>query len=272
MESYTTGARLFMHWCQREGHEAVMDRQLVRTWVTHLLDAGASPATARSRQMALKRFSAWLADEGETDTDPLAGLKPPKLDVAVVEGLTDDQCRAMVIACQGKDFIDRRDEAIVRFMIETGARAREVLGLAMTDADLTRGLAIIRRGKGGKGRVVPFGPQTGRSLDRYIRLRARHRLSATEALWLGGGGQKFGYHGLDAALKRRADMAGIEGFHCHLLRNTYANRWLAAGGSEQGLMAVAGWSSREMLDRYTKAASSDRAAAESRRLNLDLGV
>ena len=38
-------------------------------------------------------------------------------------------------------------------------------------------------------------------------------------------------------------------------------------------MAVAGWRRREMLDRYTRATASDRAAAESRSLNLgDLGV
>jgi hypothetical protein len=33
-------------------------------------------------------------------------------------------------------------------------------------------------------------------------------------------------------------------------------------------MAVAGWSSREMLDRYVKASASERAAAEARGLNL----
>jgi hypothetical protein len=38
-------------------------------------------------------------------------------------------------------------------------------------------------------------------------------------------------------------------------------------------MAVAGWSSREMLDRYTKATAADRAAVESRKLDLgNLGV
>ena len=38
-------------------------------------------------------------------------------------------------------------------------------------------------------------------------------------------------------------------------------------------MAVAGWSSREMLDRYTRASASDRAAAEARGLDLgELGV
>jgi integrase len=80
--------------------------------------------------------------------------------------------------------------------------------------------------------------------------------------------QAFGYSGLDATLKHRAETAGIDGFHLHLLRHTAATRWLRAGGSEGGLMAVAGWASRSMLDRYTAASASERAAAEARGLNL----
>jgi integrase/recombinase XerD len=41
---------------------------------------------------------------------------------------------------------------------------------------------------------------------------------------------------------------------------TQADRMLA--GAESGLMAVAGWWSRQMLDRYTRATASDRAAAD----------
>lgn len=273
VESYITGVVLFLRWCAHNGHSPALDRALVRQWVTDLLDGGAAPATARSRQMALKRFSAWLLDEGEADADLIRDLKPPKLDTKVVQGLTDEQCAALVKACQGREFIDRRDEAVARLMIETGARAGEVLGLRVEDVDITRGLAVVQRGKGGKGRVVPFSSQVARSIDRYLRARRSHRLAHTEALWLGGGGQRFRYHGLDVAMKRRAEAAGISGFHLHLLRNTAATRWLAAGGSENGLMAVAGWSSRQMLDRYTKASASDRAAAESRRLDLgNLGV
>lgn len=273
VDAYTTGVRLFLEWCADTGAAPVLDRTTVRTWVTALLDGGAAPATARTRQMALKRYSAWLREEDEIEVDRIRDLAPPKLDVKVVEGLTDEQCAALVKACQGKEFIDRRDEAVTRLLVETGMRAGELLGLAVADVDVQRGLAVVRRGKGGKGRVVPFGPQVARSIDRYLRLRRTHRLADTEDLWLGGGGQRFRYHGLDVAMKRRAAAAGISGFHLHLLRNTAATRWLAAGGSENGLMAVAGWSSREMLDRYTKASASDRAAAEARGLNLgDLGV
>src|SRR4029077_9795477 len=130
------------------------------------------------------------------------------------------------------------------------------------------GRATVHRGKGGKGRTAPFGPQTGRTIDRYVRLRRTHLLADTPALWLGDRGKSFNYDGLHKTLKYRAELAGLAGFHPHLLRHTAATRWLRAGGSEGGLMAVAGWSTRDMIDRYTGASASERAADEARGLGL----
>ena len=108
----------------------------------------------------MKRFAAWLNAEGELDTNPLLGLQPPKLDTKVTDALTGDELKALIKACAGKGLRERRDEAIVRLMAETGVRAGEVVAMQIADVDLTRGLATVRRGKGAKGRVVPFGPQT----------------------------------------------------------------------------------------------------------------
>ncbi len=268
VKSYTAGVQMFLHWCATEGAPAVLDRPTVNAFIAAVLESGAEAATARARQLAVRRFSAWCAEEGETTRDELLGLKPPKLDVKIVPRLTDDQCRALVKACAGREFRDRRDEAIVRFMLEAIVRAGEVVAMGTGDVDLTRGLAIVRRGKGGKGRPVPFGPQTSRAIDRYLRLRRSHRLAATPALWLGDRGKNLSYDGLYAALKYRAELAGIPDFHPHVTRHTAAQRWLSAEGSEGGLMAVAGWTRRDMIDRYTRATASERAAEEARRLGL----
>jgi site-specific recombinase XerD len=268
IKSYGDGVRAFIRWCTDNGHTPALDRELVKGFVAGLLDGGAEPSTARARQLAVRRFSAWLEEEGEIDNDPLLGLKAPKLDTKVTESLTDDQLRRLIKACGGREFRDRRDEAIVRLTAETGMRAEEVLGLTVEDVDLVRGLVTVRRGKGGKGRVAPFGPQTGRTIDRYMRSRRTHRLADTPALWLGDRGKELGYFGLRNTLQYRAELAGIKGFHVHLLRHTAASRWLAAGGSEGGLMAVAGWSTRDMIDRYTKSTAEERAAVEARNLGL----
>lgn len=268
VKAYGDGVRAFLTWCDRERRTAELTRTAVAGFVAGILDGGAAPATARSRQLAVRRFSAWLVEEGEADTDRLIGIKAPQLDTAVVEPLTDDQLRALLKACAGPELRDRRDDAIVRLMLEAGARAGEVVDLAVADVDLAAGVALVRRGKGGKGRSVPIGPQAARSLDRYLRARRAHRLAATPALWLGDRGKAFSYDALHKTLAMRAGRAGIDGFHPHLLRHTAAHRWLRAGGSEGGLMAVAGWTRPDMLLRYTRAQASARAADEARALNL----
>ncbi|MGH3628102.1 MAG: tyrosine-type recombinase/integrase [Mycobacterium sp.] len=268
IKSYGDAVRGFLRWCEEHGHSPALDRELMKGFVADLLDGGAEPATARSRQLGVRRFSAWLAEEGEIDDDPLLGLKAPKLDTKVTDSLTDEELRRLLKACAGKEFRDRRDEAIVRLMAETGMRAGELLGLTVADVELVRGLVTVRRGKGGKGRIAPFGPQTARAIDRYLRVRRTHRLADTPALWLGDRGKELAYYGLRNTLQYRAEVAGLKDFHPHLMRHTAASRWLAAGGSEGGLMAVAGWSTRDMLDRYTRATAAERAAAEARGLNL----
>lgn len=266
--NYTTGVRQFLDWCEQTGTPAVLDRATVNGFIAHLLDKGAEASTAHARQRAVRRFSAWLAEEGEIEDDLLLGIKAPKIDTKVIPSLTEDQARALVKACKGRDLRDRRDEAIVRLMLESGMRAGEVVNLHMTDLDLASLTIVIRRGKGGKGRAVPISAQTGTAIDRYLRARRGHRLADTAAVWLGENGQSFGYNALYKTLGWRADLAGISKFHPHMLRHTAASRWLARGGSEGGLMAVAGWSSRSMIDRYVADTASSRAAEEARRLGL----
>ena len=100
--------------------------------------------------------------------------------------LDDDQLKRLIDACRGRDLRDRRDEAILRVMIETGLRAGEVVAMQVPDVDLARGTALIRRGMGGKGRTVPIGPHAGRALDRYV--RARRRATASRSTQVSSAG------------------------------------------------------------------------------------
>jgi integrase/recombinase XerD len=268
IRNYDEGVRTFLRWCETSDTPTELTKANVQAFLSHLLDNGLAPTTARSRYSALKRFSAWLSSERETPADDLLGMAPPKLDVKVVNPLTDAELRDLIKVCKGKDFRSRRDEAIVRLMAETGLRASELLSLQVSDLDLPHGTALVRKDKGGKARIVPFSPQTSAALDRYLRIRRDHKLADTQDVWLGARSNQFNYTGLWRTLTYRARLAGIDGMHPHRLRHTAATRWLAAGGSEGGLMQVAGWSKREMLDRYVHATASERATDEARRLNL----
>lgn len=244
-------------------------------WIGGIKEHG----TANVRARCLKRFSKWLSEEGETETDVLAGFKPPAAgEGKLVPKMDDKDIRAMLKSCEGRKFRSVWDAALIVFGLETGARASEVLNLRLVDVDMSRMIAIIISGKGGRSRVVPFSPVTAKYLDRYMRARRRHPKASSEWLWLGGGpvedgeGKKITAHltygGMAASLSRRASEAGVEGFHYHRLRHSMASRWLAAGGSEGGLMAVAGWRNRQMIDRYARDTAAERAITEARSLGL----
>lgn len=59
-------------------------------------------------------------------------------------------------------------------MLETAIRKGELAALEFGDVDLDAGLITIRRGKGGRGRVIPIGPFANRALHAYLLLRAQH--------------------------------------------------------------------------------------------------
>ncbi|EFG73703.1 hypothetical protein HMPREF0591_6390 [Mycobacterium parascrofulaceum ATCC BAA-614] len=85
-------------------------------------------------------------------------------------------------------------------MAETGIRAGELYDLTVTDVDLVRSVVVVRRGKGGKGRVAPISANCARAIDRYLRARRTHRLADSPALWLGDRGKNLAYFGLRNAL------------------------------------------------------------------------
>ncbi len=152
LKAYGDGVRRFLAWAEAAGRPPSLDRSTLSGFVAAVLDEGAQPATAVSRQLAVRRFSAWLTEEGEQAADGLLGAKPPKIDVAVVPVLTEDQLKAMLAACAGPELRDRRDEAILRLMIETAARAGEVVGLRVSDLNLTAWTAV-RRSRQGRPRA-----------------------------------------------------------------------------------------------------------------------
>lgn len=266
--TYTAGVSRFLRWCNDTGTPPELTKANAEGWIADLLDSGAQATTATTWLGGLKRFAAWLAEENVLPSNPIDRMSPPKIDVKVTETLSDDDLRRLLKTCKGKTLRDRRDEAIIRLMAETGLRANELVALDMADIDLNRQLVTVVRGKGGRGRIVPFSPQVATAIDRYLRSRRERVKPGNTQLFIGAQAPGFQYWALAATLRRRAKDAGINGFHVHKLRHTAATRWLRAGGSEGGLMAVAGWSSREMLDRYVKASASERAADEARGLNL----
>jgi site-specific recombinase XerD len=241
-------------------------REHVEAFITSLLERW-KPATAHNRYRALRAFFGWLVEESEIPENPMARMKPPRLPEEPPPVLREADFRRILEVCErDKTFAGRRDDAVLRVLIDTGARRGEVLGLRLEDVDLDQGLLRVT-GKGSRTRFVPVGDQTVRSLDRYLRARARHATATSPALWLSRRGM-LRESGLADLVRDRGRQAGLTiRLHPHAFRHAYAHSMLAAGMQETDLMAVVGWKSRDMVARYAASTRAERAIAAARKLS-----
>lgn len=267
IQSYTEAARglaTFLVARDMPTGAAAIEREHVEAFITDIL-ARWRPATAAVRYRSLQQFFRWLIDEGEIVTSPMAHMRPPKVPEQPVAVLSPDEQRLLLATCEGRSFEDRRDMAIFRVFVDTGARLAEVTGILVRNVHLDDGVILVL-GKGRRERAVPVGARSVRTLDRYLRERTRHIAAPEPQLWLGRKGPMT-TSGISQMIQRRGRQAGIDDLHPHRFRHTFAHQWLAARGTEGGLMQVTGWKSREMLGRYGASAAAERAREEHRRLS-----
>lgn len=251
----------------------LLRREHLEHWLVEMLEGGATASTAANRYRGVQQFFKWAVEEALIPVSPMAGMRPPKTPVQPPEVLTEPQLKALIAACSGTDLEARRDEALIRLFLDTGCRLAEIAGLRydalnplQNDLDLDQNIIRVL-GKGRRERTVRFGAKTSKAVDRYLRLRARHREAHTTALWVARKGP-LGKSGVQQMIRRRGEQAGLgDRLHPHLFRHTYAHMMLARGMQEGDLMLLAGWQSREMLKRYGASAATERALAASARLS-----
>jgi site-specific recombinase XerD len=220
------------------------------------------PATVFGAFHDLRSFFGWLAQDTPA-VNIMAEMKVKSPGMADVPVLSEAELRALLASCKGEGIIALRDKSIILMFLETGMRRMELTNLMLSDVSLREGTVYIRRGKGGRPRVVIFGPTTSDALRRYLRAvraaRAKNWGDADSPLFLSRYGVRLGYGGVALALKARGDAAGIPAMHPHLLRHAWCHYSLDGGVGDSNVITLAGWTSGRQLARYGRALAVQRA-------------
>jgi site-specific recombinase XerD len=144
-------------------------------------------------------------------------------------------------ALEGDGPIPLRNRALVELVYSAGLRSAEAVGLDLGDVDFEQELVRIRRGKGGKERVVPLGEEAALWLGRYLR-EGRPELAkgANDAFFLSVRGRR-----LDTSTLRRTVP------HPHRLRHAFATHLLDGGADLRTIQELLGHSSLSTTQIYS---------------------
>jgi integrase/recombinase XerD len=212
-----------------------------------------SKASVARKSAALRRFFAFLVDEGFRNDDPGAALPRPGASRAlpkVLDHADIDRLFAAIAARIDRDPPDRNDlrlAALVELLYGSGLRATELMSLPRRAVAPDRPYLILR-GKGGKERLVPLS-------DRARAAVAAWRLHVPEeSPWLFPSGKShLSRIRLYQMLKGLAAEAGIppDRVSPHVLRHAFATHLLAGGADLRALQAMLGHADIATTEIYT---------------------
>ena len=223
----------------------------------HEVQGGLAPQSIHGYVRALRAFATWLQEEGYTKDNIFKGIKPPHVPQVLIQPLTEDEVRRVLVATQQHTGEAVRNYAINLLFLDTGIRLSELVHLKISDIDFTAGQFKVF-GKGAKERIVPMGLTTRRAIIRYVEHYRPQPVNLNEnRLFLTAAGGAVTARSVEQMIERLAQRADIPRLHAHLLRHTFAVRYLVNGGDVFTLQKILGHTTLEMTRKYVTLASTD---------------
>ena len=212
---------------------------------------------------AVRGFHRFLLDEGLTEADPAARVRPPQVGRRLPKALSvEEVTRLLDAASASDDAVGVRDRALLEVLYATGARISEAVGLVVDDLDADSGCLRLL-GKGRKERVVPVGQYAWDALEAYL-VRGRPELAArgrgAPQVFLNTLGRPLSRQSAWAVLQQAAERAGLTGTDSsderrispHTLRHSFATHLLAGGADVRVVQEMLGHASVTTTQIYTK--------------------
>ncbi|PYS89370.1 MAG: hypothetical protein DMF64_17955 [Acidobacteria bacterium] len=212
----------------------------VQGWFRDLEGKGTKPGTTYQHACLLSSFYSWAIRDPEigqhlrSNPARLARPKAPKpYQTESVKALSDEEVGALVGVVRRRaldgDIVGKRDYALLLLYLATGLRRQEAISLRGKDVHMGETLVLEYRAKGGdyRSREVRE-PQVKEALLDYLSAAKRLHLLKTDApVWTrhdraGKPGEALTSHCFVKNLKKYAREVGVEGFHLHRTRHTFA--------------------------------------------------
>jgi integrase/recombinase XerD len=211
--------------------------------------------TQVARLGCIRRFFAWLCRQGLIPANPAADLDLPRKQTrALPKALSPEEIKLLLAIPNTTQPFGLRDRAMLELLYATGIRRTELTQLDLGDYDPSLQTLTIRRGKGGKFRLLPVGERAAAWMDKFLtesRPLFAHLPNET-SLFLSGYGTRITPAYLGNWLKKLLKRCGIDKpGSCHLFRHSCATHMHQGGADIRYVQEMLGHARLETTQIYT---------------------
>jgi site-specific recombinase XerD len=268
VRAYESELRKLLGFLATSGHSLSVDglrHEDLRAYQRHLAGRLKSPASRARALVAIRSWLRWIAREGLIDRDLSNGITLPKLEQRLPKPIDPDELSRLLNALPHESLHEKRDRAMVQFLVSTGCRISEALALDRTDFPRS-GNRLIVTGKGSKQRAVYLTDDARAAVEEYLSARE----DASMALFVNfdrsvedDRGRRLTSAGARYIVKQIRRQVGAWSFKSpHVARHTAATTLLeVTGGDVRLVQEVLGHANLNTLQGYTKIVDSRKQEA-----------
>ena len=247
VQYYETSINIFIRFAGADTEMDSIQIPLLRKYHAELTEKGLSSNTIQTYIRALRAFFSWCFEQEYMSKNLSEKFKLPKAQRKTIDVLTDTEIKRLFSVFNVKYLIHLRNYCICALMVDSGLRMEEVVTLELSMLKVADGFAIVN-GKGNKQRIVPLGINTRRMLMRY--LARRPAIAETDRIFLMSNLKPITINSVKQLFRKLKKKADIPRVRAHLLRHTFATRYLENGGDIYSLQQILGHESLEMVKKY----------------------
>lgn len=281
VETYAYHVQKFLQFLERhypriQAIEKV-SRDVVRDYQRYLVDyrnRDGRPLSSRTqilKSRVVRAFFACMMDQDLILKNPAASLSLPREEQRLVRNvLSEDEVMALLGVLNGNDPLSIRNRAIVELLYGCGLRTSELCQLKVEDLDFKEQTVTIRKGKGGKPRVVPIGQYAAHYLQRYLDRSRNHMLKGRSTdpgfLFLSERGNPFNKTTINKSVMRSVArrMGTQKRLSCYTFRHSVATHLLANQVDITYIARLLGHASLRTTQRYVHVEIGDLKKMHSR--------
>jgi integrase/recombinase XerD len=257
LAAYRRDLTLYAQWLATTEQRALNDSRAADLRAHGVARHAQTRATSANRRLTVfKRYFRWALREQSIAADPTLGLLTARQPMRVPKTLSETQVEALLAAPDTGTALGLRDRAMLELMYASGLRVSELVGLKSVHLGLSDG-ALHVSGKGAKERLVPFGEEARRWLERYMR-EARAAIlggQSSDALFVTTRGQGMSRQMFWLLVRKHALAAGITTpLSPHTLRHAFATHLLNHGADLRAVQLLLGHADISTTQIYTHVA------------------